>query len=81
MIEAGHGFIYFWIIYSKYRNTGARHNYETETKTNMTNLREDDSFVKRRTRLDSSTMDGANNTKITGNSSKFGFDNVKNILK
>lgn len=75
------GFIYFWIIYSKYRNTGARHNYETETKTNMTNLREDDSFVKRRTRLDSSTMDGANNTKITGNSSKFGFDNVKNILK
>ena len=75
------GFIYFWIIYSKYRNTGARHNYETETKTNMTNLREDDSFVKRRTRLDSSTMDGANNKKITGNLSKLGFDNVKNILK
>lgn len=75
------GFIYFWIIYAKYRNTGARHNYETETKTNMTNLREGDSFVRRRTRLENSTMDGANNTKITGNSSKFGFDNVKNILK
>lgn len=75
------GFIYFWIIYAKYRNTGARHNYETETKTNMTNLHEEDTFVRRRTRLDSSTMDGANNTKITGNSNKFGFDNVKNILK
>ena len=75
------GFLYFWIIYAKYRNTGARHNYETETKTNMTNLQKEDSFVRRKTRLNSSTMDGANNTRITGNSIKIGLDNVKNILK
>ena len=74
------GFIYFWIIYSKYRNTGARHNYETETKTDMKNLREQDRFIVKRTRLDSSTMEGANNKKITGNTG-FNFDSVKNILK
>lgn len=74
------GFIYFWIVYSKYRNTGARHNYETETKTDVKNLREEDRFIRKRTRLDNSTMEGANNKKITGNVG-FSFDSVKNMLK
>ena len=72
------GIIYFWTMYSRYRNSGARHNHETETKTNMTNLREYDQFVKKRRRLNSSTMDGANNTKVSGNSNKLNF---KNLIK
>lgn len=74
------GFIYFWVIYSKYRNTGARHSHETETKKNMTNLREVDTFVRERNRLTDSRMDGANNTTVSGNSSQFNFESVKNTL-
>ena len=72
------GIIYFGIMHSRYRNSGARHSHETETKTNMTNLREYDKFVTKRKRLDNSTMEGANNTRVTGNSSKLDF---KDFLK
>ena len=41
------GIIYFWMMYTRYRNSGARHSHETETKTNMTNLKEYDKFVKK----------------------------------
>ena len=60
-------------MYTRYRNSGARHSHETETKTNMTNLKEYDKFVKKRRRLDNSTMEGANNTRVTGNSNKLDF--------
>ena len=73
------GFIYFWVIYSKYRNTGARHSHETETKSNMSNLREVDRFVRKRHRLEDSRIEGANNTRVSGNSSKFNFNNLKNV--
>lgn len=65
-------------MYSKYRNSGARHSHETETKTNMTNLRKHDQLVKKKKRLDNSTMEGANNTRVSGNFSKLNF---KNLLK
>ena len=67
------GIIYFWVMYSKYRNSGARHYHETETKTNMTNLREYDNLVKRKTRLRNAVMEGANNTKISGTARKIKF--------
>ena len=67
------GIIYFWAMYSKYRNSGARHYHETETKTNMTNLREYDNLVKRKTRLRNAVMEGANNTKISGTTRKIKF--------
>ena len=67
------GFIYFWIIHARYRNSGARHSHETETKTNMTNLRESDKFVKARKRITETRIDGANNDKIYGDSIKLGF--------
>ena len=60
------GIIYFMIIYTKYRNTGARHNHETETKSKMSNLRELDRFVKNRKRVKQSKIDGANNTRVGG---------------
>ena len=44
----------------------------------MTNLREYDKFVTKRRRLDNSTMEGANNTKVTGISNKLDF---KDFLK
>ena len=72
------GFIYFGIMYSRYRNSGARHKHETETKTNMTNLRKYDNLVTRRRRLSNSSMEGANNKRVSGNAGNLNF---KNILK
>lgn len=60
------GFIYFFIIYGKYRNKNARHKYETETKTQMDNLRKIDRLIRRRTGLVNPKMEGANNTSISG---------------
>ena len=60
------GFIYFFIIYTKYRNKNARHKYETETKTQMDNLRKIDRLIRRRTGLDNPKIEGANNTSISG---------------
>ena len=60
------GFIYFAIIYLKYRNSDARHHHETETKKKMFNLKQVDELIKRRTGLTNSEIEGANNTKING---------------
>ncbi len=67
------GFIYYFVIYGKYRNTGARHCHESETKSKMHNLRESDKFVTKRKRLDKSTMEGANNNKVTGSLNNLNF--------
>lgn len=60
------GFIYFIVMFTRYRNSNARHTYETETKTQMLNLRKKDDYVKRLTGLTNSRMNGANNTKVNG---------------
>ena len=60
------GFIYFGWMYARYRNKGARHYHEKETKSTMSNLRRRDDFVKRRTGLKNKRMAGANNTSVRG---------------
>lgn len=60
------GVLYFLIIYGKYRNSGARHNHEKDTKTNMSNLVKSDKLVRREKRLSDSRMEGANNTRVDG---------------
>ena len=60
------GFVYYGIMYARYRNKGARHHHEKETKSTMDNLRKSDTFVKRRTGLKNSRMAGANNTSVKG---------------
>lgn len=62
------GFIYFMVMFTKYRNNNARHTYETETKKNMTNIRKVDHYIQSRTGLTNSTMDGANNKRVNGQS-------------
>lgn len=60
------GFVYYAIIYSKYRNKEARNTYEKETRNNITNLVKEDTFIEKRKKLRSSHMSGANNKKING---------------
>ena len=63
------GIIYFIIMYARYRNPNARHTYETDTKTDMSNLREIDNFIQSKRGLTNSTMSGANNKKVNGKTS------------
>lgn len=60
------GFVYYFFIYNKYRNAGARHFHEKETKATTANVRKNDVFVKERKRLRNAKMEGANNTSIRG---------------
>jgi hypothetical protein len=62
------GIIYFFIFYAKYRNSNARHNYESETKSNMENLSKYDNLIQRRTGLTNPRIQGANNTSVSGQS-------------
>ena len=62
------GFIYYAVIYARYRNKGARHFHEKETKATCSNLRKKDTFVTKRTKLRSATMKGANNKSVRGSS-------------
>ena len=62
------GFIYFFVILAKYRNFNARHKYETETKTNVSNMRKQDRFITKRKGLSNAKIRGANNTSVTGES-------------
>ena len=53
-------------MYSRYRNKGARHTYETDTKTEILNLRKVDNFVETRKGLESQYISGVNNTRVDG---------------
>lgn len=76
------GVIYFIIIYTRYRNDNARHKYEVETKKEISNLKEEDKLISRRTKLTNSYMVGANNTSIRGdNSDALASQIINNIMK
>ena len=58
------GLIYFLIMFNKYRNKDARHEYESETKKEMSNVKAKDALVEIRKGLTNSRIKGANNTTI-----------------
>ena len=62
------GFIYFFVMYVRYRNSNARHHHETETKRKIFNLRKMDNFIRQEKGLSNSRMEGANNTRVSGQS-------------
>ena len=69
------GIVFFLIMYFRYRNSDARHTYETETKKEISNLRSVDNHIKTMKGLTNSRMIGANNTYLEGQaaaSNKFG---------
>ena len=71
-------FILLFSKLSKYRNAGARHTYEKETKSEISNMKENDNLTTRRTNLSSSRIRGANNTAILGEQVKVDLgDSIK----
>lgn len=62
------GFIYFFAMYLRYRNSNARHHHETETKKRILNLRKIDNLIKHEKGISNSRIEGANNTNVSGQS-------------
>jgi len=73
------GFIYFFIMYARYRNHNARHKHELETKKNISNVRKVDTFIKQRRGLTNSMIEGENNTSVSGQG--FGEQMLKQLTK
>ena len=65
------GFIYYYHVYSKYRNQDARHSYEVENKHEVTNLISHDEFIRHEYGLKNSCIDGENSCEIKGDKIKF----------
>lgn len=68
MIIIGYFYLQDFFIYFRYRNSNARHTYEKETKTTISNLRNVDKFVKHENGLSNARMKGANNNAVQGQS-------------
>ncbi len=62
------GIIFYILMYSRYRNKGARHTFEHETKVELFNAKAEDGFIKKRTGLSNSTMSGANDHIVVAKS-------------
>ena len=75
------GIIYYAVMYSRYRNQGARHYHEKETEKQMTNLKQVDELIRHETGLTRSRIEGANNTRVTGqNISEKVLSTIKNNI-
>ena len=59
------GLIYFAVMLTRYRNPRARHMHETETESQMFQLRKVDQFVKRKKGLSNSKIVGMNHTSVS----------------
>lgn len=64
------GIVFYFIMYARYRNDNARHEYEKDTKKNITNLRRVDTFIEARKGLTNAKMIGANNDIVNGQNIK-----------
>ena len=64
------GFVYFGLIYGKYRNQGARHTYELETKHELKVTRRVDNHTHTKRECSSRYIAGANNHRIDGETTK-----------
>lgn len=75
------GLLFYTAIYAKYRNSEARHKHETETRTNVANLKQVDDFIKKETGLSNSKMRGANNRLVSGKSTNFTSEMFNNLTE
>lgn len=76
------GFIFYGIMYLRYRNSDARHTYEIETKKQVLNMKQKDDLVEHKKKLENSSMVGRNDNILDGNTIKSvnPVNNIKNII-
>lgn len=65
------GFVFYGLMFLRYRNVNKRHHYESETKAEMADVRAADTFSRSLTGLSNSRMHGANNTSVRGSLTKY----------
>lgn len=61
------GFVFYFTIYARYRNSDERHHYELETKHEISNLVCEDKFVKNLKGLVECYIEGENSRELRGN--------------
>lgn len=72
------GFVFYFLMYSRYRNADKRHSHESETMTEVVNLAAGDTLLQHKKGLSNAKMKGANHTRIEGSIS--GKDNTKGLI-
>lgn len=60
------GFIFYGYVYLRYRNSDKRHLHESETASELHDVRGDDRFSRKLTGLSNSRMERANNHAVRG---------------
>lgn len=60
------GFIFYGLMYVRYRNSDKRHRHEAETEARMVDVRAFDQQVDTQTGVKNSKMKGANNHEVRG---------------
>lgn len=64
------GFIFYGVMYLRYRNTDKRHHHESETLTEKVDLQQKDELVGRKKGLKRSSIEGQNHRAVRGASNK-----------
>lgn len=67
------GFIFYGVVYLRYRNTDKRHRHESETEARMLEVRAADHHVDTKKGVRHSRMKGANNGDVRGSSNQGGL--------
>ncbi len=60
------GFVFYAIMYFRYRNTDKRHHHEKETKFKTANVEGGETFVEHRKKLKNARMKDANDQEVRG---------------
>lgn len=60
------GFLFYGLMYARYRNTDKRHHHEAETRASMHDVRASDTYRRSLKGVSNRTMEGANNTEVRG---------------
>lgn len=60
------GFVFYGVMYRKYRNVDKRFHYETSTKSEKLNMEQADELIESLTGLRSAHIQGANNDSVAG---------------
>src|SRR5699024_219320 len=60
------GFIFFGVMYLRYRNSDKRFRHESRTRSELANMRARDDFVRSQKGLKNSSLHGANNRQVSG---------------
>ena len=64
------GFIFYWLMMARYRSMNARHKHESETKSDMKNLKAKDELIQHKTHLTNARIEDENGAAVLGSFSQ-----------